>query len=229
MAARVRRFLADHVLAEWLRSLLGTIVFVIVAVIAFLLDHPGLGMVVAFVGYLVTYCAFAYWVFATTPPDRIQEWTRRRSRWSRAAYRLLGTEPGPIPTALVGLSAVSLAFVLARDPMLVGEIPAPTRIMGILAVISAAWWSVVTTYAVDYYTRWLATDRQGLRFPGEPDDEIGWSDFIYFSVAVSATFSTTDVSVVNQATRRAVTVHAVLALAFNVLVIAIAVGLLVSS
>ncbi len=81
-------------------------------------------------------------------------------------------------------------------------------------------------YAVRYYD--AVADRP-LEFPGreQPDD---W-DFSYFSIAVATTFGTTDVAVATGTgpMRRAVLGHAVFAFAYNTVIVALTISVLLGA
>ncbi|GAA4989153.1 DUF1345 domain-containing protein [Kineococcus glutinatus] len=90
-------------------------------------------------------------------------------------------------------------------------------------LVVAAWCTMAVTYAADYARR--AADG-GLDFPGaEPP---AFADFLYFSVGVSTTFGTTDVTVTTRAVRRTVLGHSLVAFGFNTVVLALLVSALLS-
>ncbi|GGD30653.1 hypothetical protein GCM10010915_08690 [Microbacterium faecale] len=91
-----------------------------------------------------------------------------------------------------------------------------------LAFVVIAWINTALLFAENY----IAQGSRGLAFPGE--GRIGFADYVYFSLAVQMTFGTSDVSITDRATRRNVTIHATTAFAFNTIIIAMIVSLLVT-
>ncbi|HJE91001.1 MAG TPA: DUF1345 domain-containing protein, partial [Dietzia timorensis] len=84
------------------------------------------------------------------------------------------------------------------------------------------WINTALLFTENYISR----GRGGLAFPGR--GRIGFADYLYFSLAVQMTFGTSDVVITDRSTRRNVTVHAATAFAFNTVIIAMIVSLLVS-
>ena len=63
----------------------------------------------------------------------------------------------------------------------------------------------------------------GLDFPGGPPAEM---DFAYFAFTLGMTFQTSDVTIVSAEMRRVALGHAVIAFAFNTVILALAVSVL---
>jgi uncharacterized membrane protein len=78
------------------------------------------------------------------------------------------------------------------------------------------------TYAV-HYARVTATVG-GLTFPG--DNGVVFWDCIYLATQVQTTFSASDVTVESTLTRKIVTGHALVAFAFNTVIIALLIAVL---
>jgi uncharacterized membrane protein len=68
-------------------------------------------------------------------------------------------------------------------------------------------------------------ERGGLKFPGS--DEPVFTDYNYLAISCSATFATTDTAVVTTSMRRLVSVHTVLALLLNTVVVAVLIAIIV--
>ena len=91
-----------------------------------------------------------------------------------------------------------------------------------LAFVVIAWISTALLFAENY----IASGGHGLDFLG--DRGAGFADYVYFSLSVQMTFGTSDVSITQRAMRRNVTIHAATAFAFNTIIIAMIVSLVVN-
>lgn len=141
----------------------------------------------------------------------------------RRFLRVLVTGGGvPSWTIQLALLALCVSVVLGITPSL-------RQIPGILpsgiAVVATSWVSVVIEYAL-HYAR-IDQTRGGLEFPGV--EERGFDDYLYQALAGQMTFGSTDVAVTTREMRRAVMTHALVAFAFNSVVVAILVSLLLSA
>ncbi|WP_460770280.1 DUF1345 domain-containing protein [Mariniluteicoccus flavus] len=95
-------------------------------------------------------------------------------------------------------------------------------VSGVVAVIGS-WVNVLMTYAV-HYAR-LDARHRCLGF--HDDGEREFSDYVYLAGAAQMTFGTTDVETRSATIRRVLTIHGVIAFAFNTVIVAILVSLLV--
>jgi len=93
--------------------------------------------------------------------------------------------------------------------------------VGTVVLVVGAWTYLLVGFAADYAQRSLREG--GLDFPGEP--ATAFSDFVYFSAAVTTTFGPTDVTVTSRAMRRHVLMHSIVAFVFNTVIL----GLLIST
>lgn len=142
---------------------------------------------------------------------------RRRGPWARA---LLGGDGSSFAVtassmSLIGVLALVLYPELRRDPLLL--------VLGVLLVVMA-WLDMAMAYAVEY-ARTDLTDG-GLVWPGRSDQ--GFADYEYFAFGVQSTLGTTDVSVGSTALRTTVRWHGTIAFAFNSVIIAVLVSLVLS-
>lgn len=147
----------------------------------------------------------------------------RRPHPRRGAWRmLLGGGDGPDAALGLALVAFAGAAILPRIGALAD--PNDRAVLSGLAigVVAVSWVIVVLSYAV-YYAR-LQTEHGGLAQPGGRQ-QVFW-DFVYFSLMVSTTFGTTDVTVHTTRMRKAVSGHAALAFVFNTVILALVVGAL---
>lgn len=91
-------------------------------------------------------------------------------------------------------------------------------------LVVCAWVDMLVTYAAYYARKHIGEG--GFAFPGEGGTSM--EDFLYFASAVQTTFGTTDVTVVSTSMRRTVRIHAMLAFAFNTVIVALLVSLVLT-
>ena len=139
---------------------------------------------------------------------------RRRRRWGfgLTSSALSIAVQTPI-VVLVIVAAIVVTPAFRGDRYLVALV---------LAFVVITWINTALLFTENYISR----GRGGLAFPGR--GRIGFADYLYFSLAVQMTFGTSDVAITDRSTRRNVTVHAATAFAFNTVIIAMIVSLLVS-
>ena len=133
-----------------------------------------------------------------------------------------------IGSSLVGLfaAAVVLRWIKAMHP------PAPTAwTIVALAAIALSWVLTHTSYTLRYAKLYYGNPRQTkgsgcLTFPGkEPPADI---DFAYFAFTIGMCFQTSDVTVETREMRREVLAHALLSFAYNTMIVALALNLVIS-
>lgn len=99
-----------------------------------------------------------------------------------------------------------------------------------VTTITLSWIFVQTIFALHYASIYYGAGREGsghiqggLAFPGgeAPD----YWDFFHFSVIIGATAQTADISILSKQMRRIVTVHSLIAFAFNTAVLALMINL----
>lgn len=144
----------------------------------------------------------------------------RRSTEHRRLMRLLflgGPKSWAALIALVGvLSVIILATGDARDSIWL--------VLACVACVVGTWVLLVGVFAAEYMRAWANQD--ALRFPG--GDDVRFADFVYLSVQLSTTFSSSDVDLVDTSARRLATVHSVVAFAYSTVIIAVFASLLIS-
>lgn len=229
------RWLRARLYGEGMRSLvsvvaaIGTTVLVSVALYAPISDvtpqdqRTISGAVVGASVYQVWYVALSLTVFGLAPRNELEDHARSRSRIGVARRLLLSSEPGVGLAVTAAVAAlVAAVWILPRSEDFQDILGTITLVAGI-ALIVGAWASMVTTYAIDYTLKDLA--HRGLVFPGDAAE--GFSDYLYFAVAVSTTFATSDVEVTSRRLRRTVIGHAIVAFAFNVVIVALVIAVIV--
>lgn len=154
------------------------------------------------------------------------ERNRRQSRWRGWVDRfLLGNGGAASWSVQISGMAMFAVLVLVLTPGLRGY---DLLLVAVLVMAAASWTNVAVTYAVHYArVDTAASDDAPLGFPGH--QRRSFSDYLYFAGAVQTTFATTDVEVRTTAMRRIVTGHGALAFAFNSVIIAILVSLLLGA
>jgi uncharacterized membrane protein len=127
-------------------------------------------------------------------------------------------------------SAVSLfatAGVLRQARALAPQARGLFVAMCLLAVVSA-WLVTHTAYSLRYahlYYRDRHEGEGGLTFPGEGHP--AFIDFAYFAFTIGMCFQVSDVAVTSRLIRRSVLAHALLSFAYNTVILAVALNLVV--
>lgn len=161
--------------------------------------------------------------FSGVAPERLPALVER-TRPSSRVHKLLTFGEGPGTAVTLAAVALSGAALLPRLDLTTSS---GNLLRGavIIASVVLSWVVVVVSYAVFYARRDF--EERGLDFPGD-DAAHGWSDYLYFSLAVAATFGTTDVEVVSARMRRTVLTHTAITFVFNTVIIALLVAALSS-
>lgn len=217
-------------------TLVGCLLGLVVTTVVLLAADPGrtrtvLAVVVVWAVFSATHTVLTWWAFHGLAGEPLRaalaaevERKRRQSRWSRAVDRWLLAEASTSSWS-VQISAMALLGVLIMviTPSLRAE---PLLLVAMLTMVTASWTNVAVTYAVGYARSDLVLQAEtGLGFPG--DEPRSFTDYLYFALATQTTFATTDVEIRTTPMRRLVMGHGVLAFAFNTVIIAILVSLLV--
>jgi len=172
-------------------------------------------------GFAISYLAFGLRAFSRC--DRA-ELVRRvlatplpRSRVKRWLLAGGGGSGWPIIIAVVAFVTITTA-VLSR-----GE---ATNLVLVLAAgtVVTCWLVITFSFALQYARRDI--EQGGLKFPGA--DEPVFADYNYLAIGCSATFGTTDTTIVSTPMRRLVSVHSVIGLLMNTVVVAVLLSIIVS-
>jgi uncharacterized membrane protein len=161
----------------------------------------------------------------------------RRASSAELRRWLLETEP-PKRTALLwkianggGATgwAVSGSLLAVMAVLILSFIPtyreSATVVFSGIAVVITSLALTISSYAVRYAREW-ASDGGGIVFPG--GQEPVFMDFNYLAIQVSTTFSSSDVTIERTHARRVVSVHSIIAFAFNTVIVALLVSVLVN-
>jgi uncharacterized membrane protein len=138
----------------------------------------------------------------------------RVKRWLLAG----GGGPGwPVAIALVAFVTIITASLSRAE--------ATRLVLALTAGTVATCWMVITfSFALQYARRDI--EQGGLKFPGS--EEPVFSDYNYLAIGCSATFGTTDTTILSRSMRRLVSVHSVLGLLLNTVVVAVLLSIIVS-
>jgi hypothetical protein len=173
------------------------------------------------IGFALSYLALGLHAFARC--DRAELVRRMLAKplpTSRVKRWLLtgGGGPGwPVVIALVAFVTIITA-VLSRSH-------ATNLVLALAAGTVVTCWMVITfSFALQYARRDI--EQGGLRFPGS--EEPVFADYNYLAIGCSATFGTTDTTIVSTPMRRLVSVHSVLGLLLNTVVVAVLLSIIVS-
>jgi uncharacterized membrane protein len=183
------------------------------------------GVVVA-----VTFCALSVIAFAGLRGRPLREALERsvpRRRWS--AWAIGGGAAAW--SVQFSVLALGVGVALARGT---GVVEDPVVVVLGVALVLSAWATVLVSYALHYarLDAGAGVDQKpvgGPRFGFPGEGPRAFADYVYVAAHVSTSFSTADVTVLDTATRRTVTAHAVVAFAFNAVIVALVVAVLVSS
>lgn len=198
------------------------VVYAVIAVGVFDADYdPVIVTFLAWDVYALADIVLRVRAYAGTSPADLPALVRRTSTPSRFS-RLFTTTEGP--DAAVSLASVALVAAALLPQLDVGtSADRFGRGAVIISAVVLSWVVVVVSFAV-YYAR-TDIEHGGLQFPDQ-EPRHAWVDYLYFSLSVSATFGTTDVSVTSSRLRRAVLTHTAIGFVFNTVIIALLVSAL---
>lgn len=228
--ARVPR-LASDTTRGWVIVAI-SIVPTLAAPFAVFLLAPGLSISAVTTGGLfigwsfiaVTTSVLTVAVFSRAEPEQLADWLRAttpRTSTRRLLWAISGG--GAVGWAVTGSSlAVTAVAILSVDPALRAE---PVVVWSGVAVVVTSFVMMLTAYAVHYARK--HTLAPGLEFPRTPVP--GFTDYLYLAGQLATTFGGSDVEVTSSSMRRTVTVHSLLSMAYNTVIVALLVSLLLSS
>jgi Protein of unknown function (DUF1345) len=173
------------------------------------------------IGFAITYLALGLRAFSRC--DRAELVRRvlakplpasRVKRWLLAGG---GGSGWPVAIALVAFVTIITAL-LSRSHT--------TNLVLVLAAgtVVTCWMVITFSFALQYARRDI--EQGGLTFPGS--QEPVFADYNYLAIGCSATFGTTDTTIVSTSMRRLVSVHSVIGLLLNTVVVAVLLSIIVS-
>jgi uncharacterized membrane protein len=162
--------------------------------------------------------------FRRASSDELRRWLTETEPPKRTALLWnLANGGGSTGWAVSGsLLAVTAVLILSFLPVYRESL---TVVFSGIAVVITSLALTISSYAVRYAREW-ASDGGGIVFPG--DQEPTFMDFTYLAIQVSTTFSSSDVTIERTHARRVVSVHSIISFAFNTIIVALLVSVLVS-
>jgi uncharacterized membrane protein len=165
---------------------------------------------------IILYLALAYWMIAHASTEQTHRQSFLQDEGGVAI--LLGT----IVAAMASVGAVFRWLETATR----AETFAVDGLVFLIVTILLSWAFIHTMFALHYAHEYYATNGGkggGLIFPHCPRPDF-W-DFVYVAFSIGTSFEVSDVAITSKRIRRTVTVQGVVAFFFNVLLIALTVGL----
>ncbi len=172
----------------------------------------------------VFYAVLPFVAFWKADGETLARWLRATAPRTRSARMLQmlgggGSVSWAVTGSVVSVAAVLLLSIVPRfreQPLIVGT--------GIAVVVSSMAMTIAA-YAVRY-ARMNATGG-GISFPASETPR--FPDFVYLAVQVATTFSSSDVALETTTIRRAVTSNSLISFAFNTVIVALLVSIIVSA
>jgi uncharacterized membrane protein len=205
------------------RLLLGTCVGIAAGVGAHFAGLlPGASTLVGWNVGCLTFLTPTGWLFAHADEEKV-----RRNACEEDESRIV--------ILLLVLFAVAASFgaiVVALREAKGAHAESPLLVAGAILTIAMSWLLVQAIFCIHYAHKYFG-DRnddghvdRGLKFEG--DQPSSYMDFVYVSVCMGATFQVSDFNTTNTRFRNLVTLHALVAFAFNTLVLALGVNIAAS-
>ena len=199
---------------------LGLVVAVLLRVLAPALPAPTRTLVAWDLGVIAFVAGVSRRMGPLAPPDL----ARRAREQDEGRHAILAL---CVVAAVVSVAAI--AFELRTAKLLHGA-PKGEHVLFAFVTVGLSWLFVHVIFAVHYAHEYYAPDdvdagatREGLHFPGdEPPD---FWDFVHFALVIGVASQTADVAITTKPLRRLVTVHGVVAFAFNTTVLALSINL----
>jgi hypothetical protein len=191
------------------------------------------GVVVAWALFNVLHTVATWWAFRGSSGDELRRLVtvetarlRREQHWyQRLSRSLLGNIGAASWSVQISGMALLAVLVLVLTPSLRQQ---PALLVMVLVMVVMSWANVAVTYALHYARLDLdGAESRLLGFPGV--GQRTFSDYLYVALGVQTAFTTSDVELRTAEIRRVVMGHGVLAFAFNSVIIAVLVSLLVGS
>lgn len=227
---RLRKLLLKESTRAWVAAAVAVLANVAVFLVGFATSESvaaSEGVVVALGVFLATYAASTLAVFSLSPSEVIDRWAaEQKTTWLRR-YVIMDA-PGGGLALYFSIVALVVALTVLPDPRRAALFLPPWLItMVCVVMVLSAWLSISLTQALDYLVNHRQLGADALEFPGTPVPV--FADYLYFAVALTATFGTTDIQIRSTILRRRATVHSIIAFIFNTLILAAVVGVLINN
>lgn len=154
--------------------------------------------------------------------------THRRARWEDPGAVMLFV----LVTCAACASLLAVAMAVDSGRQLQGW-PRAAHLGLMLLSLAGAWLLIQSAFALHYARAYYLPEAggqapaRGLALPGDEDPD--YLDFFYFSTVIGMTSQVSDVTVQSRSMRRLVLLHGLLAFAFNLIVLAMAVNVFASA
>lgn len=191
------------------------------AVTALMDTPPGSALLGGWVAYCAAYLGLmVHLAWRLNPAE-----TRRRARWEDPGAAMMF-----VLVTLAAVASLGAVGVAVDSGAHLRGVPRLAHLALMVLSLMGAWLLIQSVFALHYargyYRSAGAHDKPagGLGFPGGEDPD--YLDFFYFSAVIGMTSQVSDVAVHDRAMRRLVLLHGLLAYAFNLAVLALAVNVL---
>jgi uncharacterized membrane protein len=171
--------------------------------------------------FTITYVAMTERIFNHVDADEFSNRMAARTALRSRHWRRLHTKAGP--TFAVCASIVAFAVVLVLPHVEGVDVDDWLLVPLSVSILFSCWAVSILSYALHYAEYDLS--EPSLDFPGRRTN--AFADYLYFSLAVATTFGATDVAITTPEMRRAVNLHTVLTFAYNSVIVALFVTILI--
>jgi len=172
--------------------------------------------------FVVVYVILTMRTFTRADKAEFEARMAARSAARSSAWRRLSPS-GDGPTFAVESALVAFLVVLVLPHINAIRIHDWVLVPVTISILLSCWALSVVSYALHYAQNDLAAP--GLDFPGTRTG--GFSDYLYFSIAVATTFGATDVNITSPRMRRVVNLHTILTFIYNSVIVALLAALLI--
>ena len=154
-----------------------------------------------------------------------------RSNAKETRRRAAAEDPGrdlvwAIVMAACAFSLFAAAIVAHQTKALTHSQNVIHLVLSVAAVVSS-WLLAHAAFTLRYAHLYYRDEPAGIEFPGkDPPDDF---DFAYFAFTIGMTFQVSDAQISDRTIRRTVLGHALLSFAFNTVIVAVALNLLISN
>ncbi len=169
-----------------------------------------------------TYLVIVGWLIFTATEEQV----RLRSRAEDEKKAVLMTLILMAATASLGAMIIAL-----HDVHVAGKSGLPPWLVALSAsTLVLSWLTVQALFTLHYTHRWFADrdddgdDDGGIAFPGQKPTT--YKDFLYVAACVGATCQVSDFDITTSKFRNLVTVHCLIAFAFNTMVLALGINII---
>jgi uncharacterized membrane protein len=182
-------------------------------------------LVAAWDVYAIVYLMLAWFMIGRANPSVVRQNVKIQDSSRMVIFVLV--------IAAAWISLLAVGFVLGPSKTLVNNQRFVHIGLSIVAVI-CSWLLTHTVFAIHYahvfYSDTIEeTSRKrhgGLEFPGTKDPD--YLDFVYFSYVIGMTFQVSDVQISSRRMRRYALIQALLAFAFNTIILALSVNIILN-